>query len=686
MSQALSNVQAIPGKATFQNTLPEKVVNSILAYCRGAQNTVFQQQAGRAFMVEMDRQYMREKDWTQANLRARNANTAGDASKMRDVTVPIVMPQVEQAVEYMTNVFLTGYPIFGVASDAQGTEAAQQMETIIGENSKTARWARELIMMFRDGLKYNICGVELEWAQKTTYQIVNDPSAANGAKQNQTLWKGNKIRRLDLYNTFWDMRVAPAEVHEKGDYVGYNELLTRVQFKQRCNDLFGTVSPAVVEKALASQMTESGGITGSQNSFGYYIPVINPWPFRDQNANYGIDWMAWVTDDVYTNSEHPDYKNHYLWTVLYARILPSDFGIQAPAKNTPQVWKFIIINGQVILYAERQSNAHNYIPCFLGQPIEDGLRYQTKSYAANVTDMQDLSSALWKAFVDSKRRLVTDRVLYDPSAILAKDINSPNPSAKIPVRPTAYGQPLERAVYQFPYHDEQAGSLVQAATAVAGMADMANSQNKAQQGQFVKGNRTKVEYQDIIGHSNDRNQVMAICFEEQIFTPLKEAIKLNILQFQDPVVISSPENGQQIPISPETLRQEAVTFEISDGLLPSDKIISGDEFMAALQVLGSSPQIGGEFNMGDMIAYLFEQRGANIAQFKKSPQQMQYEQQMGAWQQAAALAAQKGTAFSTPMPQPPQLDAKGQSIQQGGQPQQDPGSANRRALQQTQGS
>lgn len=676
--------QDTAGRADFQNDLTEQTSTALITYCRTVQNTVFQQPAGRAFMMEMDRQYMREKDWTRDNLRARNANLSGDAAKMQDVTVPIVMPQVEQGVEYMANVFLTGYPIFGVASDAQGTEAAEQMETVIGENSKTARWARELLMMFRDGLKYNVCGVELEWGQKTTFSVVNDPTSKTGSKLDKVLWKGNKLKRLDLYNTFWDMRVAPAEVHEKGDYVGYNELLTRVQFKQKCNDLFGQIKPSIIEKALKSQLAESAGTTTSLNSYGYFIPVINPWPFRDQNSNYGIDWWAWANDESYTNSAHPEYKHHYLWTVLYARLLPSDFGIKVPEPNTPQVWKFIIINGQVILSAERMSNAHNHIPCYFGQPIEDGLRYQTKSYAANVTDMQALSTALWKAFIDSKRRLVTDRVLYDPSVILSKDINSPNPSAKIPVRPSGYGQPLERAVYQFPYHDEQAGSLVQAAAAVGAMADQVNSQNKAQQGQFVKGNRTKVEYQDVIGHSNDRNQIMAMCFEEQIFTPLKEAVKLNILQYQDPATISNQQNGQQVQVKPETLRQEAVTFEISDGLLPSDKIISGDEFMAALQVLGSSPAISQEFDMGSMVAYLFEQRGADIDQFKKSPQQLQYEQQLGAWQQAAQMAAQKGTAFSTPMPQAPQPpNAQGQTP--GQPPSQTPGAGNRSALQSTQG-
>jgi len=33
--------------------------------------------------------------------------------------------------------------------------------------------------------------------------------------------------------------------------------------------------------------------------------------------------------------------------------LPNDFGMMVPEENTPQVWKFVIINNQVVLYAER---------------------------------------------------------------------------------------------------------------------------------------------------------------------------------------------------------------------------------------------------------------------------------------------------------------------------------------------
>lgn len=46
--------------------------------------------------------------------------------------------------------------------------------------------------------------------------------------------------------------------------------------------------------------------------------------------------------------------------------------MKVPAPNTPQVWKFVYVNHSVLIYAERQTNAHGYLPMLFGQ-LEDGL-------------------------------------------------------------------------------------------------------------------------------------------------------------------------------------------------------------------------------------------------------------------------------------------------------------------------
>ena len=121
----------------------------------------------------------------------------GDVYKrqIQNITVPVVMPQVESALADLQEIFLTGYPIFGVVAPP-GTEAAmEQMETQIGENSIRAAWPLELLKAMRDGLKYDLGAVEVCWETKKTFTVVTAQEAdiSRGAAQ-ETLYSGNYIR------------------------------------------------------------------------------------------------------------------------------------------------------------------------------------------------------------------------------------------------------------------------------------------------------------------------------------------------------------------------------------------------------------------------------------------------------------------------------------------------------------
>jgi hypothetical protein len=102
------------------------------------------------------------------------------------------------------------------------------------------------------------------------------------------------------------------------------------------------------------------------------------------------------------------------------------------------------------------------------------------------------------------------------------------------------------------------------------------------------------------------------------------------------------------------LRKSQATFKVTDGLTPTDKAISGDDFTMAIQTIGTSPQIGAAYNIGPMFSYLMKTRNADLSAFEKSPEQQAYEQAVGAWQQTVeALAKQMGDAID-PKKFPPQ--------------------------------
>jgi hypothetical protein len=585
----------------------------------------------REQMLQIDKLYMRELDRTMEDAKAKLANASGDPTKFQNVTVPIVMPAVEAAVTYQTSVFLTGVPLFGVSSTAANADAALQMESIIDHQAIRGGWARELQLLFRDGFKYNFGAAEVTWAQEKIFTPeTNLNFSPTQAEPVQVSWEGNKLKRLDPYNIIFDARYKPTEISERGEFAGYTDMLSHIELRAFMHELPYRMNS---KQAYESQPAA----IGNAFPYDYYIPQLNPTALLDQRAFASVDWLAWA--GLSERKTNINFKNTYFRTTLYARIVPADFGISSPAAHIPQIWKFIIINHSVIIYAERQTNAHNRIPLLFIQPLEDGLGYQTKSLARNSEPFQSVGSALLNSAIAARRRAISDRGIYDPTRIDAKQINNDSASAKIPVKPAAYGKPLGESYYPIPFRDEQSAQAMSDLQFMYRMNEQVTGQNQAQQGQFVKGNKTLFEYQDIMSNANGRSQTISILLETQFFTPLKELLKLNILQYQQSEEVFNREIEEVVEVDPVSLRQATLEFKVSDGLVPASKQMNTEAFQSAVQTIAAVPQLADAYNIGPMFSYLFKSQRADVAQFEKSPQEIQYNQALAQWQQAVATLA-----------------------------------------------
>ena len=620
--------------------IPKSAQDGIIQFYRSCAQLQMQNWNLRENMRNIDLTYIREQDWTTEHRRAKVANRYGDADKIQNITVPVVLPQVEAAVAYQTSVFLSGVPIFESVAHPQYEDAALQLNTVIEDQSVRGGWVRELQMFLRDGFKYNLSAVEVDWDTITTAALETDLGySTSEGKPKEVIWSGNILNRWNLYNSMFDTRCDATKIATEGEFAGHTRLLSRTALKAFVNKL----PNKIIENLTAAFESGIGG-PGAMAPNIYYEPMINPDMLLNRNLSASTDWMAWAA--LSNKNQKIQYKNLYELTKLYGRIIPSDFGLNVPAPNTPQVWKFYIVNGMIPIYAERLTNAHNMIPVLFGVPYEDGLKYQTKSLASNALPFQQISTSLMNQSIAASRRAIFDRGIYDPSKIREADINNPNPAAKIPVRPAAYGKPVSEAYQQVPFRDDQSGVVMQKIQSLASMTDEVTGRNRAQRGLFTKGNRTKEEYMDVQENASGRDVMVSMLLEAQVFTPMKEILKLNILQFQGGTSLYSGPQQQQVEIDPVALRAAVINFKMADGLTPSSKEISEDTMQVALQTIGSNQQIGAAYNIGPMFSYLLKTQGADLKAFEKSPQQVAYEQAMGQWQgamqQVAAALAKSG--------------------------------------------
>lgn len=574
----------------------------------------------RAGLEWRDRLYYRETDWTKDQLKAQWANYMGDAKKLQNMTVPVVQPQVEAAVGYLAEVFCTGTPFFGVVSPPDMQAAATQMETVIDDNSRRGGWRGEFIKWFRDGLKYNIMAMEMSWENRKVFSVINDPTKKleSAGMQAEEMYAGNFAKRMNLYNTILDTRVLPNEVHTRGEFVGYVDLYPRTNLKQLIINL-GAGNTMNVTDALKSNCNSY--VVGQSAPGEYYIPLVNPQALISPGSTSGTNWLSWMSG--ITKNGNIEYKDLYEVAVIYARFMPSDFGLNhLQARNTPQIFKLIIVNKQHIIFCQRMTNAHNFLPIIVAQPFDDGLGYQSKGFGDNVAPYQQMASALWNAGIESKRRLVFDRLFYDPSRINKTDIDKAGAVARIPVKAAAYGKPVSESVFSMNYRDDNVVGILDMAGKVQQMANMANGQNNAQQGQFQKGNKTRFEFETTVQNANMRPRLFAITLEDTAMVPLKEIVKMNIIQYQGPAELYSVPQQENVKIDPQTLRKSSFQFKLSDGQTPTERLVNLELMGQIAQVGMAVPAINAEYDIIGMMTYSWKQQGAHwLDNFKRTPEQ-----------------------------------------------------------------
>lgn len=612
----------------------------VIDYLSGVQALYNSSYNIRSQLEQRDRAYYREQDWSKENDRAKSANQTGDQKKMQNVTVPVVMPQVESALAYLTDVFLTGYPIFATVAPPADQDALKQFDALITDNSIMGAWPSELMQTLRNGLKHDLGAVEVVWEKRKIFSV-GTPELADitRGKEQEELYEGNFIKNLDPYNLILDIRVSPDKNHLEGEVAGYTECLSAVACKKRMDDLDKSKTMNY-RKAFESG---SATLTTSAADAGFYIPTINPDALLPvSNRQGGMNWMEWAA--LEKKQGGIKYHDSYEWTVIYCRIIPALLGMRVPDATHIQIWKFIIINRNTVIYAERQTNAHNMLPVVVCKPSNDGMGWQSKSFGQNAETYQQIASSLMNSAMASQRRKVYDRLLYDPTRVNKKDIENTDPVARIPVRNTQFGKGFEGAVQKMEYSDDGVPQIIQMSQQVVQMAEIGNGQNRVQQGQFQKGNKTRREFETVMGNANSRQQMQAISLEYTFWTPIKHIIKCNMLQFQPPKQLINPKTNDVVSIDPTKLRSALIRFKISDGLLSSEKIASLDIANTVVQAATQLPLVAQEYDVMGILNYTWKLQGVDwLPDFKRD--------QSGQAAYLAQLAA--NTTASGEMPPPP---------------------------------
>lgn len=564
-------------------------------------------------------------------LQGKQVNRAGNKTVHQDIEIPLCHIYAETAKAFYASIFLSGFPIFGTVASRKNEDAAAMLQTLCGRDQIRFNWVRNLLQSLGDGVKYNIMATEVSWESKRAISAVNAPKLASGqahtGSTKSVVYSGNKLKRLNPYNTFWDTSVPISECHETGSFAGYIERYNYVQLKQYVQNMDDTyLVRRNINAIFKSQLTQ-------ENYF--YTPSIREIGQITTNTS---DWGAFFNNDAGRKSAG---GGKYEMVTAYLRIVPKDFRISVPRAGEVQVFKAVWVNGY-LAYLEPITAGHEYLPIIITALNDDGTGLEAKSPTEFIMDNQDLSTSIIIATINSMRRAVADRGLYNPNRIKAADINSPHPTAKIPVRFTAYDEDFSKAYQQLPFTDTVSASFKDNLNLVFSITDQTTGANRAQQGAFQKGNKTLHEYDDVMKNSQGRLLLNAMGIEASHYVPIKQILKLNYFVYAVNEAIFDPQTRNMIDVDPQKLRELEGDFQMSDGLMPNSKLANSETTQGAIGLFGQFPALDMEYDVGGMVISVLKQQGMKgLEDYKRTPDQRKQKME----EMQTAIAAKQAGAL-----------------------------------------
>lgn len=511
------------------------------------------------------------------------ATTPVGVMNLPSTVPPVLVAQVDSMVGYLSEVFLSGSPLFPIVSSPKQRQAAETLESLIDDHATIGGYARQILIFLRDGVKYNVSALETDWCSITQYSLADDITKPAGQRVNKSASHYTKLRRWDPYNIIWDHNVAPGDVAAEGDYAGHVEILSRTKLKRLINRLSAENNVINAKEALVSKYVSANDTFENYTIHPQISSYISP-----RRPVDGINYMEWMTG--MSQSKALDINNNYEVITLYARIMPTDYSLYGTESKTPQIWKLILVNGSVLIQASRIISAYDFLPVLFGQPLEDGLGYQTQSVAEGEIPFQTAAGTLVNIRFNAARRAVSDRALYDPDLISKADINAPVPAAKIPVKSNSLdgSKKISDAYYPIPFDARGTETTIQDAMQIVGFGRELSGLNNPMQGKFQKGNKSVQEWNDTMGGADARLRLPALTLEYQVFMPLKEILKLNIYQYGIDTKTISQRSGKEYEVKIAELRETVLAFKVADGYTPKSKLASTEALSASMQMISQS--------------------------------------------------------------------------------------------------
>lgn len=549
-------------------------------------------------------------------------NQRGKSAAVTDVNLAIGQAQIDTCVTALINLLVPTSDMYEAYSDADGQPYAQALAAEMTDNADKFGHIVEIHKALNDGLKYNLCGLLVEWIDVAGNRIAND-SLNQPVVEQTTIYSGNRLTHLDMRNTFYSPTVLPEKLSTDGQYAGYvekvdafkiNELIDQAEIygnylrandKSITNVVAYNEKPDIQNPATTSKYTNSDGTTNYDALFATGDGTVG--------ANFNL-------------------------ITMFCKIRPYEFGLGEDAAVS--VWKFRILNSEIV-YAKQLDNAHGRLPIVLSTVTLDGLDDKSPSYGEHLIPLQNFCSYLLNVKQRAYRKQLYGINFYKRDNIDMREALEKGDKENLWIPVDSKGNEAIASMVQH-FNDAPNTESV--------IPDMANIKTIMQDilptdSRSLLANLSRVsqwQAQRTVAETDKRTVKIGRLLNSTLLRQIKFIQVYNILQYKDNITVLN-NDGQYEDIKVSDLRNTNIEMGISSALRGIDKDLLADKFKDMLNILVQMPHITSEIDITKALDYWSSLAGADmdLSQFKvESPfDKLTPEQKQAAYQLLVQTAA-----------------------------------------------
>lgn len=575
-------------------------------------------------MDEIDRQLLGG-IISEGKSKANSANNRrGRKAKVTDINLSLGQSQLDTCLTALIDMLLPTNNLYEPFANAEQIDAARALTAELNKSASKFNHLVEYNKAINDILRYDLGGLLVEWTDVFGNRLTSDSLGNTQVEYNKVVYSGNRLRALDMRNTFYDQSVPAEHVSANGQYAGFVELAGR----SRINELIDA------GQIFAEYVRNDEALTPSTINYNRRPELHSP-AVADKNRSATEN-----LDAVFDFSNSPD-KDVTL-TTIYIKLRPALFGLSQ--EFTPSIWCFRLL-GNKIVYAGQLVNAHGRLPIVLSSATLDSLGDQMISHAEQLIPMQNFCSYLINVKQRAYRKQLYGLTFYDKTRVDLRQVLTTSDgdfeNMYVPVD-VSDGQGINSLVQSFNDAPDTSAVMTDIQNAKTLMQDLLPTDSRQSLANLSRVSQWQA--QRTVRETDKRTIKIGRLLNETLITPVKFIQVFNLLQFKNSVRLPD-ENGEYQDVSIAELRDQDLELKISSALRGIDKDILADKVRDMFNVLAQIPAVNSQIDLLGMLRHWSELVGDDIdlnSYRVKSPfDALTPEQKQAAYQLLQAYSAQQ---------------------------------------------